>query len=52
MTLAASNLILILNCVSSNPNSSLQIFATIGNLSKLGTPIILSVVRFKNPSIS
>jgi hypothetical protein len=46
-----SNIVVALNCYF-NLSSKLNIFITIGNLSKLGSPLILGFIRFSDPLIS
>ena len=46
--LAFSNLIVSVNCTQFK-SPELNIFITIGNVMKLGTPFVLSILRFKDP---
>jgi hypothetical protein len=48
--LAIANVVAFLNCqYIQDPKTNL--FITIGNLAKLGTPLILPLVRLKDPSL-
>ncbi|KAL4506845.1 hypothetical protein ABPG72_001266 [Tetrahymena utriculariae] len=48
--LAFSNLLAGLNC-SYFQDPSMNVLITIGNAAKIGTPIILSIIRYKDPTI-
>lgn len=48
--LASTNLLAGLNC-SDFHNPSLNVLITIGNVAKIGTPVVLSVIRYKDPTI-
>lgn len=48
--LALSNLIAALNCRFLH-SPALNIIITVGNAVKIGTPIILSIIRYKDPTI-
>ena len=48
--MAACNVIVIINCLSVL-DPALNIIVTIGNITKLATPFVLSILRYNDPII-